>query len=64
MLAGQLCGGLRAAGRDVGQWLPIGHRGQHTQGDDQTTEYTTHCSQQCHRYKPPNIPVLRRYCRQ
>ena len=42
VVAGQLCGGVRAVGRDAGQRLSAGHRGQHTEGDDQATQHPPH----------------------
>jgi hypothetical protein len=46
---GQLRGCIRTAGRDAGQRVPLGHRGEHTQGDDQAAQHTAHCCQQRHR---------------
>ena len=33
------------SGRDVGQWVPLGHRGQHPEGADQAAQYAAGCRQ-------------------
>lgn len=37
----QFRGRLRTAGRDAGQWFPVGHGEQHSQRADQAAEYFT-----------------------
>lgn len=45
----KLCGSIRAAGRDVGQWFSPGDRIQYIEGVNQATQYFAHHSEYCYR---------------